>query len=68
MNNAVPATLLRTPARRPAIQAFVARAVSDHQRPGLRWNREKLKVTFPDPVYTVKYYRIEALKKLNKAR
>jgi transposase len=30
---------------------------------GLKWNRAKLKVTSPDPLYTVKRKRIEQLKK-----
>ena len=33
------------------------------KRLGFRWNRGKLKVTSPDPLYTVKRERIEALKK-----
>ena len=30
---------------------------------GLTWNRGKLKVTSPDPLYTVKRERVEGLKK-----
>jgi len=33
------------------------------KRLGIRWNRGALKVTSPDPLYTVKRQRIEALKK-----
>lgn len=33
------------------------------QRLGIRWNRGKLKVTSPDPLYTVKRERVESLKK-----
>ena len=33
------------------------------KRMGIRWNRGKLKVTSPDPQYTVKRERVEALKK-----
>lgn len=33
------------------------------KRLGIRWNRGKLKVTSPDPLYTVKRERIETLKK-----
>lgn len=33
------------------------------QRLGIRWNRGKLKVTSPDPLYQVKRERIEELKK-----
>jgi transposase len=33
------------------------------KRQGIRWNRGKLKVTSPDPLYTVKRERIERLKK-----
>lgn len=33
------------------------------KRQGIRWNRGKLKVTSPDPLYTVKRERIESLKK-----
>ena len=33
------------------------------KRQGIRWNRGKLKVTSPDPLYTVKRERIETLKK-----
>jgi len=33
------------------------------KRQGLRWNRGKLKVTSPDPLYTVKRERMEPLKK-----
>lgn len=33
------------------------------KRHGIRWNRGKLKVTSPDPLYTVKRERIETLKK-----
>lgn len=39
-------------------------ALSKHlKRRGIRWNRGKLKVTSPDPLYTVKRERIERLKK-----
>lgn len=39
-------------------------AISKHlNRHGIRWNRGKLKVTSPDPLYTVKRDRIETLKK-----
>ncbi len=33
------------------------------KRQGLRWNRGKLKVTSPDPLYTVKRDRIDTVKK-----
>ena len=33
------------------------------KRLGVRWNRGKLKVTSPDPLYTIKRERIETLKK-----
>ena len=33
------------------------------KRLGIRWNRGKLKVTSPDPLYTVKRDRVESLKK-----
>ncbi len=33
------------------------------KRIGIRWNRGKLKVTSPDPQYTVKRERVETLKK-----
>jgi transposase len=33
------------------------------KRMGIRWNRGKLKVTSPDPEYTVKRERVEGLKK-----
>jgi transposase len=33
------------------------------KRIGFRWNRGKLKVTSPDPLYTVKRERVETLKK-----
>ena len=33
------------------------------KRMGIRWNRGKLKVTSPDPEYTVKRERVERLKK-----
>jgi len=33
------------------------------KRMGVRWNRGKLKVTSPDPLYTVKRERVETLKK-----
>jgi len=33
------------------------------KRMGIRWNRGKLKVTSPDPLYTVKRERVETLKK-----
>jgi hypothetical protein len=33
------------------------------KRDKIRWNRGKLKVTSPDPLYTVKRERVEALKK-----
>jgi transposase len=33
------------------------------KRLGIRWNRGKLKITSPDPEYTVKRERVEALKK-----
>jgi transposase len=33
------------------------------KRMGIRWNRGKLKVTSPDPDYTVKRERVETLKK-----
>ncbi len=33
------------------------------KRQGIRWNRGKLKVTSPDPLYTVKRERIDTLKK-----
>jgi len=33
------------------------------KRQGLRWNRGKLKVTSPDPLYTVKRDRIDLVKK-----
>ena len=33
------------------------------KRLGIKWNRGKLKVTSPDPLYTVKRSRIESLKK-----
>ena len=33
------------------------------QRLGLRWNRSKLTVSSPDPLYTVKRQRVETLKK-----
>lgn len=33
------------------------------KRLGIRWNRGKLKVTSPDPLYTVKRERVETLKK-----
>jgi transposase len=33
------------------------------KRQGIRWNRGKLTVTSPDPLYTVKRERIETLKK-----
>lgn len=36
------------------------------KRQGIRWNRGKLKVTSPDPLYTVKRERIETLKKTPK--
>jgi transposase len=36
------------------------------KRHGIRWNRGKLKVTSPDPLYTVKRERIETLKKSRK--
>jgi transposase len=34
------------------------------KRHGIRWNRGKLKVTSPDPLYIVKRKRIETLKKI----
>jgi transposase len=37
------------------------------KRLGIKWNRGKLKVTSPDPLYTVKRERIETLKKKAKA-
>jgi transposase len=40
----------------PAISATI-------KRQGIRWNRGKLKVTSPDPLYTVKRDRIDTLKK-----
>jgi len=33
------------------------------KRLGIKWNRGKLKVTSPDPLYTVKRERVETLKK-----
>lgn len=33
------------------------------KRMGIRWNRGKLKITSPDPQYTVKRERVETLKK-----
>ncbi len=36
------------------------------KRIGIRWNRGKLKVTSPDPQYTVKRERVETLKKKHK--
>jgi transposase len=36
------------------------------KRHGIRWNRGKLKVTSPDPLYPVKRERIETLKKSQK--
>jgi transposase len=41
-------------------QAAVSLCVKRH---GISWNRGKLKVTSPDPLYTVKRDRIDALKK-----
>jgi hypothetical protein len=41
-------------------QAAIARCIKRHD---IRWNRGKLKVTSPDPLYTVKRERIETLKK-----
>ena len=39
-------------------------ALSKHlKRQGIRWNRGKLKVTSPDPLYTVKRERIDTVKK-----
>jgi len=36
------------------------------KRMGIRWNRGKLKVTSPDPQYTVKRERVQTLKKKHK--
>ena len=44
-------------------QAAIALCIKRH---GIRWNRGKLKVTSPDPVYTVKRERIDTLKKTPK--
>jgi len=44
--------------------AVTQSAISKHLKAlGFRWNRGKLTVTSPDPLYTVKRERIEALKK-----
>ena len=41
-------------------QSTISKAL---KRLGIRWNRGKLKVTSPDPLYTVKRQRIDDLKK-----
>ena len=43
-----------------ATQSAVSRCLKQHKIP---WNRGKLKVTSPDPLYTVKRDRIDTLKK-----